>query len=53
MSIKLVVLSDKSVVVQNKVKMNFISHNSTCDLLGESLTSLAGGVPTKLPVGEQ
>ena len=33
LSIKLVVLADKSVVVQNKVEMNLISHNPTCDLI--------------------
>ena len=33
MSIKLLVLADKSVVVQNKVEMNLISHNSTCDII--------------------
>ena len=32
MSIKLVDLADKSMVVQNKVEMNLISHNSTCDI---------------------
>ena len=32
MSIKLVVWTDKSVVVQNMVEMNLISQNSTCDI---------------------
>ena len=33
-SIKLVDWADKSLVVQNKVEMNLISHNSTSDISG-------------------